>query len=119
MSLNKSVSKEIGLVTLKVVTVTLEYICRVIYLCMPLWIFMLFMNLRDKANTVSVLPTFVSHNATFQHIYPGVVLVLDDPNALEKNVKKISRNVENFLANYKYTVIATLLFLILVVVAVH
>lgn len=119
MSLNKSVSKEVGLVTLKFLTVALEYICRVIYLCMPLWVFMLFMNLRNKANTVSVLTAFVSHDATFQHVYPGVVLVLDDPNALEKNLRRLSRNLENFLASYKYTVIATLLFLILVVIAVH
>ena len=119
MSLNKSVSKEIGLVTLKLLTVALEYICRVIYLCMPLWVFMLFMNLRNKANTINVLTTFVDKNATFQHIYPGVILVLNDPNALEKNVKKTSQNVEKFLGTYKYTVIATLLFLILVAIAVH
>ena len=119
MSLNKSVSKEVGLVSLKILTTILEYICRVLYLCMPLWVFMLFMNLRDKANTVNVLTTFVSKDATFQHIYPGVLLVLDDPNALEKNAKKISQRVENFLATYKYTAIATLLFLILVAIAVH
>ena len=119
MSLSKSVSKEVGLVSLKILTTILEYICRVLYLCMPLWVFMLFMSLRDKMNTASVLTTFVSRDATFQHIYPGVLLVLDDPNALKKNVKKISQRVENFLATYKYTVIATLLFLVLTAIVVH
>lgn len=117
MNLKKSVSKEIGLVALKFLLNILEVVCRVIYLCMPLWVFLLFMNLRKKMNTIDVIQVYTSKNAEFQHVYPGVLLVLEDPQALEKKVKEIAVRTESFLGEHKYTIIAELLFLILLVLA--
>ena len=115
--IKKSVSKEIGLGLLKIATIVLEYVCRVLYLCMPLCVFMLFMSLRKKCDTVRVINNVVDETAVFQHVYPGVLLVLNEPKALQANTKKLATRVELFLSEYKYTILAGLLLVILLAIA--
>ena len=113
-----SIMKEVGLSVLSLIVFIAEYIFRFIYLCLPLWFFLLMVSLRDKCNAITALDIYANDKAVFQHIYPGVLIVLLDHKALVKNIQKSMTQMETFLYMHRYTIISLLLFLIIVAICI-
>lgn len=114
----KSVLKEVWLTTLSFLAFIAEYILRFIYLCMPIGIFMLAMSLRKKCNSITALDIFANDKAVFQHVYPGVLLVLLEPKAFLDSCKINMAKLEALISWHKYTIISLLLFLIMLAVII-
>lgn len=69
---------------------TLEWICRIIYLMLPLGFHIFAMQMREKVNVVSTLETFVSPESRWAMIYDGVVLVNSNPGAVRARIRSFN-----------------------------
>ena len=80
--------------------VLLEKICTLIYLCLPMGLFMLIMSFRTKNNSTTAIQTFTNDRSEFQHIFPNFILVIVEPNLLKKEIQKRIDKTNSFLLKY-------------------
>lgn len=78
----------------------LEKICTLIYLCLPMGLFMLIMSFRTKNNKTTAISTFTNDRSEFQHIFPNFILVIVEPSWLKKGIKKRIDDLNLFLTKY-------------------
>lgn len=97
----------------------LNYVLAFLYMCLPLWFFMVIMQLRDKNNKATAISTFVKDNSEFQYIFPGYILVAVDPTSLRKWHKNFMRIVYDYLNTNKWLLIISLLIIIATAVCVN
>lgn len=91
--------KEFTLNTLKV---TGEFMARVIWLMLPLGVFMLLIQMRSKASGIRSIFTYTEDNSEFQAIFPGYYLVSVNPNEMKEYIAKTKGNFQKWLQNNKY-----------------
>ena len=91
----------------------IEITFRLILLCLPLWVFLLVIQGRGKASSVSNLTTFTNDKSIWQHIFPGFILVAIDPDQFKNTNLKIYTRIQSWLNRNKYTL--AFLFMITVV----
>ena len=77
----------------------------VIHLCLPLWVFMLLMQLRAKNNKTSALGAFTNDNSEFQFVFPNYILIANEPNSLKTGFNKKLKNINNFFEKWKWIII--------------
>ena len=78
----------------------LEKICTLIYLCLPMGLFMLIMSFRTKNNSTTALSAFTNDRSEFQHIFPNFILVIVEPSLLKKEIQKRIDKTNSFLLKY-------------------
>lgn len=76
----------------------LEWTIRIIYLSLPLWFHMFALQMRQKINPVTTLPTFVNENSTWTVVYPGLVMVNTEVGAVRKRIQ----NFKNWVKKYTW-----------------
>ena len=91
--------KEFTLRTLKLIG---EFMARVIWLMLPLGVFMLLIQMRSKASGIRSISAFTNDNSEFQAIFPGYYLVSVNPNEMKEYMAKIKGNFQKWLQNNKY-----------------
>lgn len=91
---------------------TLEWVCRIIYLALPLGVHIFAMQMRDKAHVIQTLDTFVPETSQWSMIYDGVVLVNANPGAVRGRIKSfntwLKRRIPFFITVAVILVIALL-----------
>ena len=87
----------------------LEKICTLIYLCLPMGLFMLIMSFRTKNNSTTAIQTFTNDRSEFQHIFPNFILVIVEPSLLKKEIQKRIDKTNSFLLKYLPLLIIVLL----------
>lgn len=81
----------------------------IFYLLLPLGLFLLIMQLRDKNNKVSAIRTFTEDDGEFQFIFPDYILVANYPNALKNGWTRKVRALNKFLDKWKWLIIVGVL----------
>lgn len=81
---------------------TIELLFRIILFTLPMGVFLLMLQLRDKASKVSSLSVFTTDESTWQHVFPGFILVAIDAAALKKSITRSRNNVQSWIATNKY-----------------
>lgn len=68
----------------------LEWAVKIIYLMLPLGFHMFALQMREKINPVTTLPTFVDENSTWTVAYDGLVMVNTNVGAVRKRIKNFN-----------------------------
>ena len=76
---------------------TIEIIFRIILFLTPLGVFLLLIQMRDKASTIRTISVYTEDGSVWQHIFPWFILVSVDPKSFKKSSTKI-RNKISFWA---------------------
>ena len=96
----------------------LEKICILLYLMLPMGLFMLLMSLRTKNHKTTAIGTFTNEKSEFQHIFPNYILVVVEPQLLKRHIAKRVNEVNNFLGKYLGMIIVGSILILLVLGAV-
>ena len=96
----------------------LEKICILLYLMLPMGLFMLLMSLRTKNHKATAISTFTNEKSEFQHIFPNYILVVVEPQLLKRHIAKRVNEVNNFLGKYLGMIIVGSILILLVLGAV-
>ena len=97
----------------------LEKICILLYLMLPMGLFMLLMSLRTKNHKATAISTFTNEKSEFQHIFPNYILVVIEPQLLKRNIAKRVNEVNSFLGKYLGMIIVGSILILLVLGAVY
>lgn len=97
----------------------LEKICILLYLMLPMGLFMLLMSLRTKNHKATAISTFTNEKSEFQHIFPNYILVVVEPQLLKRHIAKKVNEVNNFLGKYLGMIIVGSILILLVLGAVY
>ena len=92
---------------------TIELIFRTLLFFLPLGLYLLLIQMREKASAVSSLTAFTNDESRWQHIFPGFILITIDHQSLKRFVAKTKTNIQTWIATNKY--IIGVLFMILVI----
>lgn len=95
---------------------TLNKILTALYLCLPIGLFFLLMQLREKNNKGNAIGAFIDENSEFQYIFPEYILVSNKPNKMKTEYKAKMTRLNNFLDKWKWTVIAILMVVLVLVI---
>lgn len=91
----------------------IEITFRILLLFLPMGLFLLLIQQRDKASKVSNLSVFTTDESTWQHIFPGFILVAIDPKILHKRIAMIHNSIEIWGSAHKY--LLTMIVMVLLV----
>ena len=97
----------------------LEKICILLYLMLPMGLFMLLMSLRTKNHKTTAIGTFTNEKSEFQHIFPNYILVVVEPQLLRRSVTKRVNEVNGFLSKYLGMILVGIILVLLVLGAVY
>lgn len=97
----------------------LEKICILLYLMLPMGLFMLLMSLRTKNHKATAIGTFTNEKSEFQHIFPNYILVVIEPQLLRRSVTKKVNEVNGFLGKYLGMILVGTILVLLVLGAVY
>ena len=97
----------------------LEKICILLYLMLPMGLFMLLMSLRTKNHKTTAIGTFTNEKSEFQHIFPNYILVVVEPQLLRRSVTKRVNEVNGFLSKYLGMILVGTILVLLVLGAVY
>lgn len=97
----------------------LEKICILLYLMLPMGLFMLLMSLRTKNHKATAIGTFTNEKSEFQHIFPNYILVVVEPQLLRRSVTKRVNEVNGFLGKYLGMILVGIILVLLVLGAVY
>ena len=97
----------------------LEKICILLYLMLPMGLFMLLMSLRTKNHKATAIGTFTNEKSEFQHIFPNYILVVVEPQLLRRSVTKKVNEVNGFLSKYLVMILVGIILVLLVLGAVY
>ena len=97
----------------------LEKICILLYLMLPMGLFMLLMSLRTKNHKATAIGTFTNEKSEFQHIFPNYILVVVEPQLLRRSVTKKVNEVNGFLSKYLGMILVGIILVLLVLGAVY
>lgn len=97
----------------------LEKICILLYLMLPMGLFMLLMSLRTKNHKATAIGTFTNEKSEFQHIFPNYILVVVEPQLLRRSITKKVNEVNSFLGKYLGMILVGTILVLLVLGAVY
>ena len=96
----------------------LNKILTIVYLLLPVGLFMLVMQLRDKNNKATAINTFITDNSEFQFIFPEYILVSNKPNNLKTNTKNKLVKLNTFCDKWKGLFITLILICIIITIII-
>ena len=80
----------------------IEIIFRIILFLLPMGVFLIMLQSRQKASSTSNLSVFTTDDSRWQHIFPGFILVSCDSKSLKKSYNNIKSKFQSWVANNKY-----------------
>lgn len=93
----------------------IELLFRIILCCLPLGVYMLLIQFRSKASKISNISVFTNDNSTWQHVFPGFILVAINPDLLKESYFKFRRNFQTWISDNRFLlffVLSTAIFLL-------
>lgn len=79
-----------------------ELLFRLLLLLLPLGVFLLVIQCREKASKVSNLSVFTNDESVWQHIFPGFALVAISPETTKKKISRIKQDIQYKIQENKY-----------------
>lgn len=93
---------------------TIELFFRCILFILPLGIYLTLIQYRKKASTIRNISVYTNDESTWQHIFPGFILVAIQPETFKKEIQEKKRNFQLWVSANKYIFEAIALVLIIV-----
>lgn len=79
-----------------------EVAFRLLLLILPMGLFLLLVQSREKASTIRTILDFTEDNSRWQHIFPGFILVAINPNVTKNAYMKLKANIQFWINENKY-----------------
>lgn len=80
----------------------IELFFRCILFLLPLGVYLLLIQYRKKASTIRNINVYTQDESTWQHIFPGFILVSISPETFRKQVQEKKRNFQLWISSNKY-----------------
>ena len=93
----------------------IEYTFRAILFCLPLGVYMLLLQLRSKASSVSSISVYTNDKSAWQFVYPNYMLVSVNPKSLTENYKKKKAIFDGFVESNKYFIVIMFLAILMAI----
>lgn len=97
----------------------IELIFRGLLLLLPLGVYLLLIQSREKASAVSSLSAFTNDDSRWQHVFPGFILITINQQSLKKSVIKSKNNIQNWIAANKYIIAMLFMAAIVWLMVIH
>ena len=98
---------------------SLELLLRVILFFLPLGFYLTLLEFRSKVSSTSNLSVYTNDKSTWQHVFPGFILVAIDSSLFKKTLKSINESFQQWIKQNKYTLaFIACMVLILITVAI-
>ena len=81
---------------------SIELIFRLLLLILPMGLFLLLIQSRQKASSIRTILDFTEDNSKWQHIFPGFIIVAVNPEAAKSTYMKVKANVQFWINENKY-----------------
>ena len=81
----------------------IEVLFRMILCVLPLGLYLLILQNRQKASSITSISVFTKEYSKFQHVFPGFLLVSINPNSLSELINGANSKIQNFIEKNKYT----------------
>lgn len=92
----------------------IEKVCVLMYLLLPVGLFMLIMGFRTKNHKTTAIGTFTNDKSEFQHIFPNFILVIVEPKLLQKKLNDKVQQIDKFMSKYKNLILLGILLFIVI-----
>lgn len=80
----------------------LERLFRIILFCLPLGVYLILIEFRNKVSSISNLSVFTEDNSVWQHVFPGFILVAVDPMLFKNEINKRHNDFQKWVERNKY-----------------
>jgi hypothetical protein len=100
----------------KFLVCVIDYIIRFLYLLTPLGLHILLLQLREKADVLPVITTYLNENSTWTMIYDGVAMVNTKPGLVRSRISRFVIWVKKMWILWLVLVILTILVLLALLV---
>jgi hypothetical protein len=87
---------------IKVLGRSIELLFRITLFILPLGLYLLLIQMRDKASKISNISVYTNDDSVWQHVFPGFILVAINPRAFEQSYLEINRKFQTWVSNNKY-----------------
>ena len=82
---------------------SIELLFRLTIALLPLGFYLLLIQLRDKSSKVSGLSAYTSERSEWQFVFPGFMLVSENPKALKEAIIAKNNALQGFVMQNKYS----------------
>ena len=80
----------------------IEILFRIILLILPMGLFLVLIQYREKASKVSNITVYTNDESTWQHIFPGFILVAVNPKLLNNTLNNMRKNFQAWVFKNQY-----------------
>ena len=84
----------------------IEISFRIILFCLPLGVYLLLIEARDKASKISNISVYTTDDSVWQHVFPGFILVAINPNSFKNFYNSLKINFQQWVNRNKYEITA-------------
>ena len=81
---------------------TIELLFRMILLILPMGLFLILIQCREKASKVSNITVYTNPESVWQHIFPGFILVAVNPKILVERAAVFRKNFQAWIFKNQY-----------------
>ena len=97
----------------------LERLFRIVLFCLPLGVYLILIEFRNKVSSISNISVFTEDNSVWQHIFPGFILVAVDPMLFKNEISKRHTAFQKWVERNKYILSFLLALAIVVFMLLH
>ena len=90
---------------------TIELLFRILLFFLPLGLYLLLIQMREKASAVSSLTAFTNDESRWQHVFPGFILITVNHQSFRRSLNKLKSSTQLWISSNKYLI--EVLFMIL------
>lgn len=101
--MNLTVSKWLWENLIVVIGRIIEVLFRIILCILPLGLYLLVLQNRQKASSITSISVYTKEYSKFQHVFPGFLLVSINPNSLSEVITSTNSKIQSFIERNKYT----------------
>ena len=98
---------------------TIELIFRILLFFLPLGLYLLLIQTREKASAVSSLTAFTNDESRWQHVFPGFILITINHQSLKKATTRVKTNIQSWIASNKYIIALLFMATIVALMVMH
>ena len=96
----------------------IEVAFRVMLFILPLGVFLLVLQNRNKVSSVSSLSAFTNDNSVWQHVFPGFILISIDQKQFRNNLLKVRERVQGWIKENRGLIDILFMFLVVLVLVI-
>lgn len=83
---------------------TIEFVFRTVLFLLPLGVYLLLIQMREKASATSSLTAFINDESRWQHIFPGFILITVDHQNLKRSINSVKIKAQTWISSNKYLI---------------